>query len=192
MNNKTLQPAEQQAPPNYVLIDGALWGSDLRKAKQKNKNHRSLYRGATGKELDSDAPYLFRVETSSEFEKWVKAQDPVKRRVMWLHSSATLEELHKHLRCFLRIKTEKGTFTHFRFYDPLVLNCVIPHLTEEQKCDFFREINYTVATTDDRRIFHLTENDTYHPSRQLMWNFTDKQMKNIEDSSRTAQSPTRE
>jgi hypothetical protein len=179
---EAIQPTEQQSPPNYVLIDGALWGSDLEKAKQQNKNRCSLYRGATGKELDSNAPYLFYVEADSEFEKWVKEQDPVKKRVIWLHSSAMLEELRKHLRHFLRIKNEKGEFIYFAFYDPLAFNCVFPHLTEVQRRDFFKEINYILtedSKIDDRRVFHFEETESDHAPRPIMWTITDEQRRNI-------------
>ncbi|MDR0332282.1 MAG: DUF4123 domain-containing protein [Dysgonamonadaceae bacterium] len=186
MNTETIQLKEQQPPPNYVLIDGALWGNDLRKAKQKNKNRCSLYKGATGKELDSAAPYLFCVEADSEFEKWVKEQDPAKRHVMWLHSSVTLEELRKHFRRFLRMKNEKGTYIYFRFYSPRVFNCVFPHLTEVQRCDFFKEINYILtedSSIDDRRVFHFEETENCElnnkPSGLNMWIITDEQMQNI-------------
>jgi len=130
------------SPPNFVLIDGALWGFDLKKAKNKNKVFRSLYRGKMEESLAKNAPYLFEFEAGGDFEKWVKKQDPVERRVTWLHSSATLDEVRQHLRRFLRMKKEDGGTIYFRFYDPLVLNVVLPHLTEPQRIEFFNKINY--------------------------------------------------
>ena len=147
--------------PNYILVDSALWGFDMHKIKQKNKCFRSLYRGEMGEALNRAAPYLFTVEAGSEFEKWIKQQDPVEKRVLWLHSSATIGELRNHLRRFLRMKTAKGTYL-FRFYDPHVISCVLPHLTEEQRKDFFGQINYIIIEDrkiEERRTYSLTENN---------------------------------
>jgi hypothetical protein len=151
-------------PPNFVLIDGALWGTDLKKAKKNCKVFRSLFRGEMGERLDKGAPYLFEVEAGEVFEQWVKKQDPVKRRVTWLHSSSTLDALRKHLRRFLRMKNEDGGFIYFRFYDPLVLHTVLPNLTEEQRMEFFKEINYIEAEDkkiEERVIYYLTEDDEF-------------------------------
>jgi len=162
MTNRTFfsisQPAT--APPNFVLIDGALWGFDLKKAKNKNKAFRSLYRGEMGEALDKNAPYLFEVEQGGVFEKWIKSPDPVERRVTWLQSDATLDELRQHLRRFLRMKNEEGGMIYFRFYDPLVLNVVLPHLTEPQRREFFNKISY--IEIEDKKIeerikYYLTE-----------------------------------
>jgi len=163
MNNETKQfidTSTVQVPPNYVLIDGALWGIDLKKAKRTNTAYRSLYRGKMAESLAKSAPYLFAVEAGSEFEKWIRKLDPVERRVAWLHSSANLDELRKHLRQFLRMKKEDGGKIYFRFYDPLVLTTVLPHLTEEQRKAFFKQINY--IEMEDKKIhervkYSLTE-----------------------------------
>jgi hypothetical protein len=148
------------ATPNYVLIDGALWGFDLKKAKNKNKAFRSLYRGKMEETLSKNAPCLFEVEAGGAFEKWVKTLDPVERRVTWLQSSATLDELRHHLRRFLRVKKEKSGTVYFRFYDPLVLHTVLPNLTETQRIEFFNKINYIEIedkSIEERVRYYLTE-----------------------------------
>lgn len=163
MNYDAPQPFNQKQelpPPNFVLIDGALWKSDLDKAKNENKTFRSLYRGEMAESLAKNAPYLFEVEAGGRFEKWIKEQDPVERRVTWLQSDATLDELRKHLRRFLRMKKEDGGMIYFRFYDPLVLTVVLPHLTEPQRKEFFKEINHIYI--EDKKIeesvkYYLTE-----------------------------------
>ncbi|WP_029904910.1 DUF4123 domain-containing protein [Prevotella sp. 10(H)] len=146
--------------PNYVLIDGALWEDDLYIAKQKNILYRSLYRGTMSEQLDSIAPYLFSLEQNGEFEKWIKEQDPIKRRVTWIHSSSNIDALRKHLRRFLRMKTELGSYIYFRFYDPYVIDYTLPCFTREQLMEFFKEINYIrVQDTraDEDTVFYILE-----------------------------------
>jgi hypothetical protein len=164
MNYGIPQPIAQpptKEPSNYVLIDGALWAMDLKKAKKMNEVYRSLYRGKMGESLAKSAPYLFEVEAGGEFETWVKKQDPVEKRVAWLHSSATLDELRQHLRRFLRMKNQAGGMIYFRFYDPHVLHTVLPHLKEEQRKEFFKLINYINIEDkkiEERVMYYLTEN----------------------------------
>ena len=163
MNYEINQPITQSTVselPNYVLLDGALWGMELKKAKRENNLHRSLYEGKMAESLAKSAPYLFEVEAGGKFEQWIKTLDSVERRVTWLQSSATLDELRKHLRRFLRMKKEDGSMIYCRFYDPLVLHTLLPNLTEEQRKEFFKEINYIYM--EDKKIeervrYYLTE-----------------------------------
>ncbi|NDV65231.1 DUF4123 domain-containing protein [Bacteroides sp. 224] len=137
--------------PNYVLIDAALWGTDIDiLLLDPTIQYRSLFRGSTGEELWSVAPYLVDISTNEKLVQTIKEKDPIERRVTWLSSSLDIDELRKHLRRFLRMRKEDKSYIYFRFYDPYVVNVVFPNLTAEQSIDFFKVINYII--TDDKRI----------------------------------------
>ena len=137
--------------PNYVLIDAALWGTNIDMIlMDESVTYRSLFRGSTGEELWSVAPYLVSVSDNEELVNKIKKQDPVERRVTWLQSSENIDDLRKHLRRFLRMKREDGSYIYFRFYDPFVVNAVFPNLSQEQVCEFFEKIEYII--TEDPRL----------------------------------------
>ena len=128
---------------SYLLLDGALWAEDMELARQSGAPYRSLFRGKPAEELNNVAPYLFSVSDREDFEKWVNAReqkDPVARRTVRLTSNLDLDELRKHLRRFLRVKRENGSFLYYRYYDPKVIACTLPNLTEEQLIEFFSGI----------------------------------------------------
>jgi hypothetical protein len=145
--------------PRYVLIDAALWENDIDDVLLSNVTYRSLFRGSTGEKLWNVAPYLVDVSSNEEFIKKIKGKNTVERRVAWLHSSLDIDALRKHLRRFLRMKTEDGRYLYFRFYDPYVVNTVLPNLTQEQVNEFFEPIEYIIAEDiriNKRRIYYLS------------------------------------
>lgn len=154
------KPVEQVLEPNYVIIDGCIWNEYLDKALQINDNTCSLFRGEAVEEMRDVAPHLFAIETGSEFEKWLVVESKDKR-ILWLRSEATLEELQRHLRRFLRVSYKKRGMLYFRFYDPVSLWATLPALTEMQLKEFFDKINYVVADDCEiveRRVFSLDPN----------------------------------
>lgn len=151
---------ENLSSPNYVLIDAALWDIDIEIVLSNNSiMYKSLFRGSTGEKLWSVAPYLVDISANEEFVKVIKSKDPIERRVTWLRSPENMDDLRKHLRRFLRMKKEDGSYIYFRFYDPYVANVVFPNLTKEQAMAFFDKIEY-VATEDirsgEKQIFRLS------------------------------------
>jgi len=146
--------------PNYVLLDAALWGTDIDILfLSENAIYRSLFRGSTGKELWSVAPYLVDISSNEELVQKIKEEDPIERRVTWLSSSLDIDGLRKHLRRFLRMKRDDGSYIYFRFYDPFVVNAVFPYLNQNQYSEFFERIDYLLIDDiriNERRLFYLS------------------------------------
>lgn len=128
---------------SYLLLDGALWAEDMELARQSGAPYKSLFRGKPAEELNNVAPYLFSVSDHKDFENWVNAREqkaPIDRRTVRLTSDLDLDGLRKHLRRFLRIKRENGSFLYYRYYDAKVIACTLPNLTKEQLIEFFAGI----------------------------------------------------
>ena len=145
-----------------ILIDGALWVEDMKLAKQFNAPYCSLYRGKPAEELNDVAPYLFCISDNKDFEDWINARErkyPIERRTLRLASELDMESLRKHLRRFLRMRTETGMYIYSRFYDPYVLNCLLPNLTQAQLDEFLTPIDFLItedARINERRTFRLS------------------------------------
>lgn len=145
----------------YLVLDAALWNIEMDTSFSFENKYTSLFatRGAEHG-LDSVAPYLFEYAENDELSKWVNYKGKKGLRALYIFSDISLEQLRKHLRRFLRMKKEDGTYIYFRFYDPFVVNIVLPNLNQEQLSDFFEKIDY--LTTEDirineRRIFSLSQ-----------------------------------
>lgn len=137
------QQNQLKEPVNYVILDAAVWDTHLNMAFSLSTAYTSLFatRGAEH-DLDDVAPYLFAYTENSDFGKWLQSQKEGGLRALYLSSDTTLEGLRKHLRRFLRIKTESGKWLFFRFYDPHVAAITLPYLTEEQQRYFYHKIAY--------------------------------------------------
>ena len=163
---------ENDLCPNYVLTDAALWDTDINILfLDENVIYKSLFRGSTGEKLWSVAPYLVDISSNEELVKKIREKDSIERRVIWLSSSFNIDELRKHLRRFLRMKTEKGEYIYFRFYDPFVVNAVFPNLSQEQVAEFFEKIDYIIADDiriNERNVFYLSSEKTLQIKQQTL------------------------
>lgn len=163
---------EQVFSTNYLILDAALWDVEIESAFNFGNKYCCLFatRGVDH-ELNAVAPYLFEYEDSDELCKWVKYKETKGMRALYLSSIYTSEQLRKHLRRFLRVKKEDGGWLFLRLYDPYVLNCVLPNLTQEQIEEFLTPIEH--VTTEDRRInerriFNLSSNKELNIDRQTI------------------------
>jgi|GEM_PF-2984301 len=150
----------KELSPRYALVDAALWGNDMDDLLFSDAIYRSLFRGAMLQQHKTVAPYLADLHLNEDFINKIKQnKNQIERRVTWLHSELGIDDLRKHLRRFLRMKTESGMYIYFRFYDPYVANCVLPNLTQEQLNDFFAPIDYMITEDvriNERRVFYLS------------------------------------
>lgn len=144
----------------YLVLDAALWSVEIEPAFEFGNKYCCLFatKGAED-ELNDVAPYLFEYEESDELSKWVKYKEAKDKRALYLVSSLSLEQLRKHLRKFLRVKTEEGKWLFFRLHDPFVINYVLPNLTQVQLEELFESIRYIITNDiriNEQRIFYLS------------------------------------
>lgn len=130
---------------NYILLDSARLENQIDHAKKLNKEHQCLYKGQSEEDLAAVAPYLFSYESETEFAKWFTEKCWGDACGVLLSSKFPFEEVHKHFRKFLLVKTEEGEELYFRFYDPRVLRIFLPTCDKEQVLDFFGPIEYFIT-----------------------------------------------
>jgi hypothetical protein len=150
----------KELAPRYALIDAALWQNDMSVLRLQEFTYCSLFKGSAKEQLATVAPYLVDLESADkESINEIVKENPIERRILRLHSELDLGNLHKHLRHFLRMKTEAGLSIYSRFYDPYVASCLFEIFTTTQLEEFFAPITYFIVEDvriNERQIFYLS------------------------------------
>ncbi|MEO8770640.1 MAG: DUF4123 domain-containing protein [Ferruginibacter sp.] len=133
----------------YLLLDAARILEQLETAQELQPAFICLYTGDSAKLLLSVAPYLFNYQKDSAFEKWYAQKCWGNSAGFFVETVVTMEELHKHFRKFLLVKTEQGKELYFRFYDPRVLRVFLPTCDTAQLKDFFGPIKHLICEDED-------------------------------------------
>ena len=134
---------------NFILLDAAKMENNLYEAKERNKDHSSLYKGRAEEDLADVAPYLFNLANGSEFENWYAENGWAKSWGIPFYSTHKFEEVYSHFRKFLLVKTEEGEELYFRFYDPRVLRIFLPTCDEKQLREIFGPVEYYICEDED-------------------------------------------
>ena len=134
---------------SYLLLDSALIGAEMLKAKELNPEFDSLYRGHSEISLSMVSPYLFYFDPQTEFAKWYMQNGWGDSWGILVYSESDLKSLIKHFRHFLMVKKEDGEQLYFRFYDPRVLRIFLPSCDARQLNDFFGPVDYFTLEDED-------------------------------------------
>lgn len=131
--------------PLYAAVDGARdcriegWFRDARAPAW------CLYRGHLSEELRRAAPSLVRLCRGHDYtERFFRVGFGDAWGIV-LASAAPQAELRRHLRRFLRVRTEDGRILAFRYYDPRVLRLYLPTCTPAEIAAFFGPISAIAA-----------------------------------------------
>ncbi len=142
--------------PAYAILDG---GRHPRIRSWVIDTHTAawcLYRGnPLPAAVEDAAPWLVRIIPG---EPWVEQLFVRGWQQSWgifLSSDAPSRELRRHLRRFLRVRTEDGRILAFRYYDPRVLRVYLPTCTPDEIAAFFGPVTAMIAEAEDRNAAHL-------------------------------------
>ncbi len=165
----------EQATVTYAILDAARIFGELDTAKKLQNNFLSLYKPDHGELLSTVAPYLFHYLPNAEFGKWFSDKGWGMSWGLFISSGATVEELNKHFRKFLMVKTEQKKELYFRFYDPRLLRMFLPTCDAQQLKDFFGPISKFSMESHDANYaieFELVNNklETKNIRRKDFWN----------------------
>lgn len=134
----------------------------------------SLYRGSAEEEFWDVAPYLIRID--SAVLEWLKTCTGKEGWGVLVASPASLENLRRHFRHYLKVSSPEGKIWLFRFYDPRVLKLFIPACTAQEirafygpvaawgiappnveSATFYQEVNASAAQVNYSFMFRMTE-----------------------------------
>ena len=150
----------------HLLLDAARMEDAMDQARALNPLHVSLYRNKEGNEeiLPSVAPFLFTYPYNDEFSDLILTEGWGNSWGLWLESEAEFEELYKHFRRFLTVRTEEGQDLYFRFYDPRVLRIFLPTCDIDQLRAFFGPVTQFIMEDEDHAhciIFSLWNDELF-------------------------------
>src|SRR5262249_44286008 len=121
----------------FAVLDSAREASLPKRLQQSSAEFVSLYRGEPEESLANVAPYLVRVDRNSRVTSWLLGEGWGNSWGVFLVASGSLEDLRRHLRHFLMVRSQDGKELYFRFYDPRVLRVYLPTCTAPELTHFF-------------------------------------------------------
>ena len=137
------------AQTNYVLLDAARMDDKFDEAIALNPENECLFNGKGEEYFRPVSPFLFKYFKNDEFNKWVEYLGWGNSWGMFINTEVSLEELTKHFRKFLLVKTEEQRELFFRFYDPRVLRIFLPTCDAMQLKDFFGPVKVFGMESED-------------------------------------------
>lgn len=152
--------------PTYAVLDGARDGRIAGLAR--GELVRCLYRGNLPAEVTAAAPCLMRVWAGNEPTERYFQQGWHQAWGVLLAYSGPIKGLYRHLRQFLRVRTEDGRILAFRYYDPRVLRVFLPTCTPAEMEEFFGPVE-AIAVEDQAP-------DAFFVFRRLMRGFEQRRV----------------
>jgi hypothetical protein len=122
----------------YAVLDGARDPSIHVSVRTTGMPARCLYAGGA---LQHVAPYLVQLHPVHAFTEELLTTAWGKSWGVFAASTASLEEMRRHLRRFLRAELEDGRKVVFRYYDPRVLRVYLPTCTRGELEQLFGPIS---------------------------------------------------
>jgi hypothetical protein len=155
--NHLFRSEEGRTPQGtYTILDAARDDKIYPELVNSDIESLCLYLGEKAVELATVAPYLLELKREDPFTQWVLNNGLGKSWGIFLRSSASLKELHRHFRKFLMVYDEKGTPLYFRYYDPRVLRVYLPTCNESELKILFGPVeNYYVEGKTDKLIIEF-------------------------------------
>jgi hypothetical protein len=121
----------------YAILDGARDERIYPAVLGCGMAFSCLYTGDLPKEMWETAPYLIHLQPDAPFTEELLRTGWGDSWGIFAAGTATLEELRRHFRRFLRVRDEAGKSLIFRWYDPRVMRVYLPTCnTEELKVVF--------------------------------------------------------
>jgi hypothetical protein len=129
----------------FAVLDAAR-GIEVYDAVRKSRRpFECLYDGLLPLALEEVAPYLVELERDDPFTARLVAEGWGASWGCFIAAPVELRVLRKHLRRFLKVRTESGQTLVFRYYDPRVLRVYLPTCTPGELETFFGPIERFVV-----------------------------------------------
>lgn len=147
----------------YGLVDVASHDSiyDALMAEPEASQVCCLLDGTPGIRFARVAPYLLQIHVASAWtQDWLSSRWNSSSG-LFLASTLPVDQLKRHLKKFLHVSLPGGQSAFFRFYDPRVMQRVIPVMQPGQRGDFFGvrgspSIDAVMVTAPERSLVRYT------------------------------------
>lgn len=151
----------------YAVLDAARSERVLPVLRASSVEARSLYEGWKAQELAEVAPYLVALPQRTLLwdtllgDAWGEAWGVF----LLANESLSFDDLRRHLRRFLRVRSESGRRMLFRWYDPRVLRAYLPTCEPWEREAFHGPVTAFVTESGDGREALRFEPGAAAPSR---------------------------
>lgn len=133
----------------YFLFDAATAELNLTKGQELNTDNKPLYLIKAEHALPLVSPYLFTFKENTPFADWYLTEGWGHGWGVIISSNTDFEEVYKHFRRFLIVKTEDEEQIYFRFYSPYVLRIFLPSCDPKQLREFFGPVEQFICEDED-------------------------------------------
>lgn len=116
----------------WMILDGARDQRVYSSLVGSYMNYSCLYAGDLSAALERAAPYLVQLEFESGDTRRLIDRAWGHSWGVFLRCDDRIERVRRHLRQFLRVRTQRGRPMIFRYYDPRVLRIYLPTCTPEE------------------------------------------------------------
>lgn len=110
----------------YAVLDGARDPRVRRAVEQSGLPYACLYAGALPEVMLEIAPWLVKLTPDAPLNAELLDVGWRESWGIFVLANASLEELRRHFRRFLKVRDEAGRSMIFRFYDPRVMRVYLP------------------------------------------------------------------
>ena len=125
----------------FVIVDPAQSEGFTKPIRTEGFAYRSLYEGSQAEGLEEVAPVVAGPVSDTEALERIIAELWGKSCIVFFSCRHSLEEVRRHFRRFLKVRTEDGRVLLFRFYDPRILRVFLPTCTPDEIYEFFGAVD---------------------------------------------------
>jgi len=136
----------------FAVLDGASIPDLLDQLYEQQPEHVCLYRGELEPDMAEVAPYLVRLEPSSDFTDWLIEKGWGRHWGIFALSGVSLRAMRNHFRAFLIVYTPDNKPVYFRYYDPRVMRIYLPTCNSKELDAVFGPVDEFLLESEDAKM----------------------------------------
>jgi hypothetical protein len=133
----------------YAIVDGASCPRLRFKLHEMKADYRCLWSGQLEPDIEEVAPYLIALEQDHDFTKWIIKEGFGNHWNIFMLSELGIEAFRKTVRKLQLVRSPDGRSMLFRFYDPRVMEMILPTCGTEQLLTMFDNVSCALYESDD-------------------------------------------
>jgi hypothetical protein len=145
----------------YAVLDCARDAAIYDLIGRSYREKGCLFAGKLDYELERAAPFLLELQPGDSVTDEILLRGWDSAWGILIRTEASFRSLRRHLRTYLRVRTEEGRFLLFRYYDPRVLDIYLPTCTGYELGEIFGDdithIVVAAAGTHENRLYTLRD-----------------------------------
>jgi hypothetical protein len=133
----------------YAIVDGARDERIFGAVDATYQPKECLYTGDLPWQMQMTAPYLVELKPGERFTRFLLENGWGNSWASFLRTETGFKQLRRHLRQFLRVRSEDGQRLLFRYYDPRILRVYLPTCRPAELETFFGPIDSFFTEGED-------------------------------------------